>query len=375
MCPKQLASNHNQSMCYDPIVHEKVFTACYIVNTIGLCLCLFIAFVYWRNRDTPVVRSSDYKLSMMQLTLCIILFIVLPALSLPDLSRTVCTLRPCILGPLLVAIVSIVVCKAEKILIIFYTRRRLTTKDVTDIYIRQTVILVFLMVLDMIILPSTFPLPSTVEKRHFISPEKISEFSGDKYYMQYCSNDDHFDFQIVYCVGLLLLAILQGYRGRKLPRNYNEGNSIIVSAASTICACAFKIWLATSDQHKYERTSTAWLSLSASVMFIILPLYGPKMYIMLFLPHKNTKKHLMNRMLFEEEIKNRITVTVKNGTSMDVCSSSESDLSPYPSISRNQERNSHKTLLNKKDKNGNGFRDDVAKKRRSNSEHIEMSFI
>ena len=351
-CPEPTISNHNQSVCYHPIIHEKIFIACYIINTLGLCICIFIGLVYYRRRETPVVRSSDFTLSMIQLILCAMLFVVLPVISSSHLSGVICTLRPCILSPLLVAIVSIVVCKAEKILIIFYTRRRLTQKNIKDIYIRQGVILAFLLVIDMIILPATFPLPSTVKMLAY--PKQGTE---DLFLMEYCSNDEHFDFQIVYCIGLLLLAILQGYRGRKLPRNYNEGNSIIVSASAAICGFAFKIWVTTTDQHQYERTSTAWLSLSVSVLFIILPLYGPKVYIMLFLPHKNTKKHLMNRMLYESAMKKSVLTSSNGGE----------DSFPA-SIKKNQE--SLKSLLN-----NHNERTDNKDKRMSNTEHIEMSFI
>ena len=345
-CPEKTISNHNQSICYNHIIHEEIFMSCYIVNTIGLCICLFIGIVYYKNRETPVVRSSDFRVSIMQLVLCSLLFIALPFLSFSHLTGLICTLRPCILGPLLVSIVAIVVCKAEKILIIFYTRRKLSQSDITDIYIRQAVILGFLLVIDMIILPTTFSLPSTVKLRnHGIR-------KGDQFFMEYCSNDDRFDFQIVYCIVLLLLAILQGYRGRKLPRNYNEGNSIIVSAATAACAFTFKIWVTTTDQHKYERTSTAWLSLSVSVLFIILPLYGPKVYIILFLPHKNTKKHLMNRMLYESAMK-------------------RSMVSTEDSFSVALEKESLKSLLVKTEQNG--ARPDS--KKRNNCENIEMSFI
>ena len=349
-CPAKTISNHNQSICFNPIIHEKIFISCYIVNTVGLCICLFIGIVYYRNRETPVVRSSDFKVSIMQLMLCSLLFIALPILSSSHLTGLICTLRPCILGPLLVSIVSIVVCKAEKILIIFFTMRKLSQKDITDIYMRQAVILGFLLVIDMIILPTSFSLPSSVKQRNHHLEQ------GDQFIMEYCSNDDRFDFQIVYCIVLLLLAILQGYRGRKLPRNYNEGNSIIVSAATAACAFTFKIWVTTTDQHKYERTSTAWLSLSVSVLFIILPLYGPKVYIILFLPHKNTKKHLMNRMLYESAMK-------------------RSMVSNQDSFSVDFEQESLKSLLLVKTTQQNGARPSDLEKKRNSCENIEMSFI
>ncbi|XP_066923548.1 uncharacterized protein [Clytia hemisphaerica] len=262
-CPIHTMANKNQTKCYDPYIKEDVFLACYIVNGLGLLLCLFTAFVYYRHRNTPVVRSSDFTLTIIQLLLCAAIFVALPIVTLAPLSWFVCTVRPCVFGILLVAIVSIVVCKAEKILIIFYTRRRLTPKDIKDLYIRQLCIFLFLLIIDMIILPTTFRLPSSVKTRKFPTT------SDDTYLIRYCSTDDRFDVQIVYCIVLLLLAIAQGYRGRKLPSNYNEGNSIIVSASSTICAFIFKIWITNTPRHRFERTSTVWLSLSVSVLLLI----------------------------------------------------------------------------------------------------------
>lgn len=291
-CPGRLTANANQTKCYDPIVSERIFFACYILNTLGLLVCLLVAFIYYRHRETPVVRSSDFTLTAIQLFLCLLLFVSLPVLNLVPLSWLVCTIRPCIFGLLLAGIVSIVVCKAEKILIIFYTKRRFTQKDISDIHIRQTVIFTFLLAIDLIVLSTASKFPSKVRTR--IMPMTRQP---DNYEQEYCSSDTDFDIQIIYCMTLLLLAIAQGYRGRKLPSNYNEGNSIIVGAACAICAFSFTIWTLNTGKHKYEQTSMVWLSLCLGILLLMIPLYGPKMYIIVFLPHKNTKQHLMKTVM------------------------------------------------------------------------------
>ena len=290
-CPERKSANANQTMCYDPIIPEHIFFACYILDALGVFVCLLVALVYYQNRDTPVVRSSDFTLTAIQLSLCLLLFVCLPVLNSVQLSWFICTVRPCILGLLLAAIVSIVVCKAEKILIIFHTKQRLTQKDISEIHIRQIVIFSFLLAIDLIALSTGTRLPSEVRTR------SMPLISADVYKQEYCSSDADFDIQIFYCMALLLLAIVQGYRGRKLPSNYNEGNSIVVGAASGICALSFTIWALNTKKHQYEQTSMVWLSLCVAILLLMVPLYGPKLYIIVFLPHKNTKQHLMKTVL------------------------------------------------------------------------------
>ena len=204
----------------------------------------------------------------------------------------ICTIRPVIFSTLLVAVVSIVVCKAEKILIIFYTRRRMTQKDIKDITMRQIVIFSFLLSINFILVPAVFTLPASVESAPLVNQEG--------YVQQYCSSDPEFYIQTIYAIVILLLSIVQGYRGRKLPANYNEGNSICLASATTLSALAFCIWILRSNQKSmdvYTRTNMMWVSLSTALIFIVLCLHGVKIFVILFQAHKNTKTYQLHAML------------------------------------------------------------------------------
>ncbi|XP_066923549.1 uncharacterized protein [Clytia hemisphaerica] len=292
LCGDGLKLNKNQTVCYDPVHQFEIHPSCYVISILGIGISLFILIIYWIYRETPVVKSSNFELSIIQLIFCILLHSSFFVFVVHKPTQMICTVRPVVFSTLLVAVVSIVVCKAEKILIIFYTRRRMTPKDIKDITMRQLVIFSFLISINFILVPAVFTLPASVES----SPLENQE----GYVQEFCSSDYEFYLQTIYAIVILLLSIVQGYRGRKLPANYNEGNSICLASATTLSALAFCIWILRSNQKSldvYNRITMTWVSLSTALIFIVLCLHGVKVFVILFQGHKNTKTYQLHAML------------------------------------------------------------------------------
>ena len=281
-CPTgmQLSSVRINS-CYDPIKPFKVNPACHVLTGIGLAITIITIIVYTIYRKTPVVKSSNYELSMVQLVSCVLMHLTSIILTMSlEPSDIVCTIRPIVYSTLLVAVASIVVCKAEKILIIFFTKKRLTKKNIKDIGIRQLVIFGFLISINFILVPASFTIPASVK----IAPTSVV-VNGDAYYYKYCSSDVEFYVQLIYAVAILVLAIFQGYRGRKLPTNYNEGNSILMASVMTISALIFCMWTLKTrrySQNPYLVLNTMSASLTVALIFLVTCLYGVKSLLYFF---------------------------------------------------------------------------------------------
>lgn len=292
-CLGRTRTNVNKTKCYDPVLPFKPYYSCYILCGLGLLVTTFTLIVYIIFRKTPVVKCSNFELSMIQLIACNLLLVsFFIFMKEPTVSR--CTLRPVTLSTLIVIIVSIVVGKAEKILIIFFTKTRLTKKDIKDIWMRQIVIFGFLLIVNFIIIPAAFTLPATVgEVKHHQNDD------GDWFVLIECSTDQESYVLLIYAVVILLLSIIQGYRGRKLPANYNEGTSISIAASCLLFALTFCIWAMNGNNTVYQKVYIVWMALSVGLIFLILCLYGPKVFVILFQATRNTRTYQMNLMLVD----------------------------------------------------------------------------
>jgi len=281
--------NHDSTRCSRyPVLSFQTYYLRYIFC--NLCIIAFTMVVYIIFRKTPVVKSSNFALSMIQLMACNLLLVsFFVFMREPTVSR--CTLRPVIISTLLAIIVSIVVVKAEKIIIIFFTKTRLTKKDMVTISIRQLVIFIFFVVINVIILRVTLTLPAVVED------SELHKEDGKRLILVRCSTDKQMYVPLIYSAVILLLSIIQGYRGRKLPANYDEGTSICVAASCLFFALIFSIWAMDGSNTVYQKVYLVWISLSVGLTLFVLCLYGPKVFIILFQPDKNTKSYQRRLML------------------------------------------------------------------------------
>lgn len=296
-CTVDYKPTQNQSACYHAIRNNISIENC-IINFIGLTLTLAAVYISVRFKNTPVVRSSDYTLSVVQQIFFMLWFISAPVLYLLRPSKNVCSLRPYILETLVLAVISIMVCKAEKILIVYYAKLRLTRKDVKDIKVRQIAMFGFLIIVGVIIISalqskSTFETPD--EHKFSIDDQ------GNALYFLQCPKNKLWFHRSIYCMVVLSLALLQGYRGRSLPTNYNDGKSIFIGASLAICLILLMISLMSYENH----TVIKWGFECAMMISLLISLYGHKSYIIIFKPEQNTRQYLLTQILADARRRNQ----------------------------------------------------------------------
>ena len=94
--------------------------------------------------------------------------------------------------------------------------------------------------------------------------------------------------QNIYTAAVTLLCMIQAFRARKLPENYNETKFITLAMLCVLLVQLISMPLLASSQSPQEVSLIEGLMIFLSSTFLLLILYGYKVIIILFYPEKNT---------------------------------------------------------------------------------------
>ena len=254
----------------------------------GTLLCTIVLGIFTRHRTTPVVRANNSELSFLILLslklcfLCSLLFIGQPRL-------WTCQFRHVAFGISFVLCISCILVKTMVVLAVFKSSKPGgggSLKWFGAVQQRGTVIFLTLIQATVCItwLVSSSP-----------APHENTEYYNDRIVVE-CVVGSTVGFGVLLgYIGLLaILSFLLAFLARNLPDNFNEAKFITFS---TLVFCA--VWIAfipayINSPGKYADAVEVFAILSSS-FGLLLALFGPKCYIILLQPEKNTKKALFRR--------------------------------------------------------------------------------
>ena len=229
ICPDNTKSNDNRTKCF---VRNKIFVEyssttaiiMYVFIVASSCLTIFILTVFVKFRNTPIVKSSVPNLSFIQIVAHCLLNIVLIAL-LGEPSNLKCKFTAFTVGFLYTIIMSCIFAKAFKLLKIFQSVHKMSHTEIVVTQFVQYVIIVILTMGQMFISIVSFILNSN---------DVI--YANNDINFTVSSNCSKLSFagQFIYTLLLSASCLIQAFRARKLPVNYNETKCIVFAMISNI---------------------------------------------------------------------------------------------------------------------------------------------
>uniref|UniRef100_A0A4W6FB86 G-protein coupled receptors family 3 profile domain-containing protein n=1 Tax=Lates calcarifer TaxID=8187 RepID=A0A4W6FB86_LATCA len=292
-CPEDFWSSPQRDHCVPKKIeflsyHEPLGICLTTTSLLGTFICAVILGIFIYHRRTPVVRANNSELSFQLLLslklcfLCSLLFIGRPRL-------WTCQLRHAAFGISFVLCVSCILVKTMVVLAVFKASKpggEASLKWFGAVQQRGTVVVLTSVqaTICTVWLVSASP-----------APHKNTYYHNDKIVYE-CVVGSTVGFAVLlgYIGILAILSFLIAFLARNLPDSFNEAKLITFSM---LIFCA--VWVAfvpayVNSPGKYADAVEVFAILASS-FGLLVALFGPKCYIILLRPERNTKKAIMGR--------------------------------------------------------------------------------
>ncbi|XP_059187623.1 extracellular calcium-sensing receptor-like [Centropristis striata] len=292
-CPEDFWSSPQRDHCVPKKTeflsyHEPLGIFLTTASLLGTFICVVVLVIFTYHHNTPMVRANNSELSFLLLGslklcfLCSLLFIGRPRL-------WTCQLRHAAFGISFVLCVSCILVKTMVVLVVFKASKPgggASLKWFGAVQQRGTVL----------VLTS---IQAAICTAWLVSaspaPHKNTQYYNDKIVYE-CVVGSTVGFAVLLgYIGLLAtISFLLAFLARNLPDNFNEAKLITFSM---LIFCA--VWVAfvpayVNSPGKYADAVEVFAILASS-FGLLVALFGPKCFIILLRPERNTKKAIMGR--------------------------------------------------------------------------------
>lgn len=350
-CKAGERSNEERTACSEVkerYIGERSREAYIIYAFISSTMCIggiFLA-VFVVHRKTPMVVSSQYHISLLQLISLILLpFCMLLFVNKP--TRLICIGRISTVSVLLTFACTFTIVKTQRLIQVFgecviISRHGAQRMRSIDVWIIPLVLMINVVLLVAFYTYEPF----------FVTHKVVEQVLHVN-----CNIKSAYFTQILFILILSLFCGVQAFRARKLPQNYNETTFISFAMFSTSMALIIVIPLHESAQNPTDAMFVGLLLALVVDMMILLVMYSNKVWIILFHKELNTENAFhLNRLRsiqrkVSEDIQRHRKITLGVNDAVFVVRSHESD--PCYGLQIHSPSNSFKPKQTKNRKNNN----------------------
>ncbi|KAI6175835.1 7 transmembrane receptor [Aphelenchoides bicaudatus] len=276
--------NKNQDRCLAiRPVHLEWLSAWALIPAVyslcGIIATLFVASVFVRYNNTPVVMASGRELCFCMLFGIIICYLVTFVLvSRP--SVYICSMQRVLIGLSMSAIYAAILVKTNRLARVFKPTTPIRPKFISPV---AQVVLCLCIVLTQLVGSLTWLIVDP--------PDTAIQYPSRTEAVLTCkATASHLLISLLFNMFLILMCTIYALKTRKIPENFNETRLIGFTMYSTsVLWLSFgPIYFATQNNFKIQITSLC-ICISMSGTVALACFFAPKVYIVLFQPYKNVR--------------------------------------------------------------------------------------
>ncbi|XP_047131415.1 extracellular calcium-sensing receptor [Hydra vulgaris] len=241
-----------------------------LFSIIGIMTSIFFIFTFLKKKLTLIVRSSNYELTLLQMTMHLVMF-VLPLLAFGEETQEKCIARIYIGTFLHVTIVTIILVKVKRLIATFnHGIHSLHSKK--KLFVVRSHIGVMLVFFPCVFIALIFVVHNHKYKIYVSDDINIRLHTVQKH----CESASFLVFYLCYVIFLSLLCGFQSFKAKNVPSKFNENIYIAYSLFLSCITLCVMLGLMKSNFDSNNKKFSYCLLMNISNFFLIVILFFNK---------------------------------------------------------------------------------------------------